>query len=52
MLCQARKLERGSYCKSPEAMSSCVSFGLKSEMRSAIFRHVSSAVMADWRFSW
>lgn len=49
---QACQLLRSSYCKSPVEISSSVSFGLKSEIRSAILRQVSSEAMADRRFSW
>ena len=40
------------YCRSADAMSSSVSFGLNSDIRSAIFRHSSRVAIAACRFSW
>ncbi len=46
------QLGRGSYCRSPDEMSSSVSFGLNSDTRSAIFLQSSRLVIAVCRFSW
>ena len=46
------QLGRGSYCRSPDDMSSSVSFELNIDMRSAIFLHSSRLVIAASKFSW
>lgn len=46
------QLGRDSYCRSPDGMSSSVSFGLNSDMRSAIFLHSSRLAIAVCRLSW
>lgn len=46
------QLGRGCYCRSPDEISSSVSFGLNSDIRSAIILHSSRLVIAACRFSW